>query len=229
MPDSPVTIKDDLSKDWDVQKEGYLIHRLKSQIADSQTIDAIQNGSIRPFGFSLAAQIIRFIRVKPFYFNIDLFSTPLLFLDPNLSLFLSLFLFFLLLQVLYAILLEFFFKFSVSLAEFFDSLIFARMIDPRFVFNVVYYRIFQFFLKIIYRFCFFLFIVFYKISNIDFYCWHLRHFYLAIFFCINIVRYGNLNKDIFSLSKNANIGLESIKWHFCFGVLIVKFNLFSIL
>ena len=227
MPDSPVTIKDDLSKDWDVQKEGYLIRRLKSQIADSQTIDAIQNGSIRPFGFSLAVQIIRFIHVKPLYFNIDLLPEPLLFLYPILLLFLPLFPFFLLLQYPCAILLKFFFKFSVSLTEFLDSFVFAWMIDPRFVFNVVYYRIFQFFLKIIYRFCFFRFIVFYKISDIDFYCWHLRHFYLAIFFCINIVRYSNLNKDIFSLSKTANIGLESIKWHFCFSILIVKLKLFS--
>ena len=157
MPDPPVTIKHDLSKDWDIQKERYLICCLKPQIADSQTIDAIQNSSIHPFGFSLAAQIIRFIRMKLFYFNIDLFPTPLLFLFPDLLRFLSLFPFFLLLQVLYAVFLKFFFKFSVSLTEFLDSFVFAWMIDPRFVFNVVYYRIFQFFLKIIYRFCFFRF------------------------------------------------------------------------
>ena len=151
MPDSPVTIKDDLSKDWDIQKERYLICRLKPQIADSQTIDAIQSGSICPFGFSLATQIIRFIRVKPFYFNIDLLPEPLLFLYPTLLLFLPLFPFFLLLQVLYAVLLKFFFKFSVSLTEFFDSLIFARVVDPCFVFNVFYQIVPQFFLKIIYN------------------------------------------------------------------------------
>ena len=119
MPDPPVTIKHDLSKDRDIQKEGDVIHRFKLQIADSQTIDAIQNGSVRPFDFGFATQIIQFIRAKPFYFNIDLFPTPLLFLFPDLLRFLSLFPFFLLLQVLYAVLLKFFFKFSVSLTEFF--------------------------------------------------------------------------------------------------------------